>query len=372
VIAFTLLWSSYGFRYKALPQGTEPAYNVQQTFERQKMQTRISSKLVIYADRHHLLPEAYLAGLTDILTRSEHPTYFFGRFYEQGFWYYFPVALGIKVTLGVLLLAVGTLLTPSMWRKFRVNLLPMVCAPLAYLAVAMIGKLNIGVRHVLPVIPFLIVIASIGAAEWLQRSRRSALAVGALIAISVFSSLRAAPLQLSYANEAFGGSTNTYRFLGDSNVDWGNTSRQFSAYLSDHHLQGSACAVARGPLFREPTNCMELPNILDGSSSASVPPPFPETFKGTLILQPFAASWSSAYNSLMLRTPIAESADGTILVYEGEFDFRQVAAIRHLTRALRLMPTDRAAARQEISKAAQNCAESECPRVHAVESDLKE
>jgi 4-amino-4-deoxy-L-arabinose transferase-like glycosyltransferase len=370
-IGIVLLLSSYGFRYNALPQEAKPAYDVQQSFEHQRMENRVPSHLVVFASRHHLLPEAYLAGLADILTSSERPTYFFGRFYEKGFWYYFPVALAIKLTISVLLLAIAALLTPSVWRKHHVNLIPIVFPPSAYLAIAMLGKMDIGVRHVLPVIPFLIVIASVGAAEWAGRSRRSALVVGGLVAVSVFSSLRAAPLQLSYANEAFGGSNNTYRLLGDSNVDWGNTSGQLNGYLSAHHLQGSSCAVASGPLFREPSQCIELPNVLADLYAHSVPPPFPETFKGTLIIQPFAASWSSAYIPLMMRTPVAEAAHGTILVYEGEFDLKQVAAIRHVTRGMRLMPSDPAAAQQEFSQAEQNCAESECGWVHELEKSMK-
>jgi 4-amino-4-deoxy-L-arabinose transferase-like glycosyltransferase len=371
VIGITLLWATYGFRYNALPQEAKPAYNVQQSFQRAGMQNRVSAHLVVFASRHHFLPEAYLAGLADILTYSERPTFFFGRFYDKGFWYYFPVALAIKLTIGVLLLAIAALLTPAVWRKHRVNLIPIMFPPLAYLAIAMLGKIDIGVRHILPVIPFLIVIASVGAAEWVGRSRRAALVVAALVAVSVFSSLRAAPLQLSYANEAFGGSNNTYRLLGDSNVDWGNTSRQLKSYLFEHHLKGSSCAVARGPLFHEPTECIELPNFLADLYAPSVAPPFPESFKGTLILQPFAASWSSAYIPLMMRTPVAEAAHGTILVYEGEFDLRQVAAIRHLTRGLKLMSSDPAAAQQELSQAEQNCAESECDWVHELIKSTK-
>ncbi|HET7205476.1 MAG TPA: glycosyltransferase family 39 protein [Terriglobales bacterium] len=370
IIGIGLLWSSYGFRYNALPNETTPAYDLQKGFEHYHMQNRISAQLVLFANRHHWLPEAYSAGLADIMERSERPTYFFGRFYEKGFWYYFPVALAIKLTLGVLLLAIAALLIPSTWRKQRANLIPCIFPPFAYLAVAMMGKMDIGVRHVLPVIPFLIVIASVGAAECIQRSRRSALLVGAILAGSAFSALRAAPLQLSYANEAFGGSNHTYRLLGDSNVDWGNTSGQLSAYLSAHHLRGADCAVARGPLFREPSGCMELPDILDDFSAASLPPPIPDSFKGTLILQPFAASWSSAYIPLMLRKPVAGTAQGTILVYEGEFDLKQVAALRHLTRGMRLMSSDPAAARQELWQAAQNCAESECAWAHEVLSSM--
>lgn len=370
IIGIALLWSVYGFRYTALPHETTPAYDPQKTFEHYHVENHLSSHLVLFANRHHLLPEAYLAGLADILGYSERATFFFGRFYQKGFWYYFPAALAIKLTLGLMLLAFAALLTPGIWRKQRENLIPLMFPALAYLAVAMLGKIDIGVRHVLPVIPFLIVFASIGAAAWIQRSRRSAVVVCAILAFTAFSALGAAPLQLSYANEAFGGSNHTYRVLGDSNVDWGNTSNQLSAYVSAHHLQGASCAVARGPLFRQATQCMELPDILDDFSSPSLPPEIPETFRGTLILQPFAATWSSAYVPLMLRKPVEESAHGTILMYEGEFDLKQVAALRHLTRGMRLMTSDPAAARRELSQAAQNCAESECDWARGVLSSM--
>lgn len=106
----------------------------------------------------------------------------------------------------------------------------------------MLGKMYIGVRHVLPVIPFVIVVASVGASEWMGRSSWTAAIAIILVSVSVISGLDAAPLQLSYANEAFRGSKRTYLLLGDSNVDWGNTSGQLQEYLTAHHPQGSNCA----------------------------------------------------------------------------------------------------------------------------------
>jgi 4-amino-4-deoxy-L-arabinose transferase-like glycosyltransferase len=371
VIGLVLLWASYGFRYSALPHETKAAYDLQEPFERKGMHNRQSTRLVLFANRHHLLPEAYLAGLTDVLSTSERPTYFFGKFYSKGFWYYFPVALSIKLTLGVLVLAVATVLTPSIWRTYGTCLAPATFPAFSYLGVAMLGKMDIGVRHVLPVIPFVIVVASVGASEWIGRSRWTTAIAIILVLLSVISGLHAAPLQLSYANEAFRGSKRTYLLLGDSNVDWGNTSGQLQEYLTAHHLQGSNCAVASGTLYRHPSQCLELPYILSDLYNPNTPPPLPETFEGTLVLQPFAASWSSAYIPLMKHTPVAEAASGTILVYEGKFDLKQVAAIRHISRGMKMMSTDPAAAAHEFALAYQDCSESDCEWAHFMESLMK-
>lgn len=73
----------------------------------------------------------------------------------------------------------------------------------------------------------------------------------------------------------------------------------------------------------------------------------------------------------MKRTPVGELANGTILVYEGKFDLKQVAAIRRISRGMRMMSTDPAAAANEFVLAGQACSESDCEWAHSMESLMK-
>lgn len=91
----------------------------------------------------------------------------------------------------------------------------------AYFAASLTAKVQIGVRHLLPALPFLALWAGLGAADLWRRGRaaRGLLAVLALwTAVSV---LRVQPYQLAYFNEAAGGPSGGWRWLADSNLDWG-------------------------------------------------------------------------------------------------------------------------------------------------------
>jgi hypothetical protein len=67
-----------------------------------------------------------------------------------------------------------------------------------------------------------------------RRRRRWVLpAVLALVALTGVSSLRTFPYYLPYANEAFGGPSQTYRHLSDANVDWGQDLRRLGIYLNE-------------------------------------------------------------------------------------------------------------------------------------------
>ena len=106
----------------------------------------------------------FFDGLKDVWDHNEngHASYILGERHHFGVWYFFPVTLGVKTPLAMLLL-VGW----SLWTAWRRRL--KIAAPLAYcaviLAIAMSSRINIGVRHVLPLYAGLAVIAGVGAAS---------------------------------------------------------------------------------------------------------------------------------------------------------------------------------------------------------------
>lgn len=356
VLAFAILWGFYGFRYAALPNELQPAYDLMQPFADHGLQNTHTAHALVLLGRHRLLPEAYLAGLADIASSSSRPTYFFGRYYAEGFWYYFPVALAIKFTIGVLLLFTYAVFDPRVWRAHRQILVPCSIPLIVFLGFAMYGKLDIGVRHVLPVLPFIVMFGAAAASEMFGHSKMTAMTAVLLIVFSIFSALRSAPQQLSYANELFGGSGRLHRYLGDSNIDWGQSSDRLQNFLAGRNLNHN-CAVAAGSPFREPSACTELPHLFGDLSTAQLPPVIADSFEGTVIIQPGAVSWSSAYIPFMNRTPDEIHAAGTILVYRGKFDFSEIAALRRFNRGLRMVDTDPTGARAEFAAAEPHCPE---------------
>lgn len=170
------------------------------------------------------VPLPYLTGL-DMVTRDVRAgslSYLHGRLSSQGFWDYYLVAALIKVPAGTLaLLALAAWLAAT--GRVRVPaaeafLLVPPAFLLAYLSFAF--ALQIGLRYYLPALPFLFVFAG-RAAAWQPVASPGGAAVGLLAAWTGVSSLASHPRYIPYFNELIGGQRQGYRWLTDSNVDWG-------------------------------------------------------------------------------------------------------------------------------------------------------
>src|SRR5258706_2113878 len=125
----------------------------------------------------------------------------------------------ILLVISIWVIASGRL---PKWRELAFLVIP----ALIYLGTSMLGGMNIGIRHILPVYIFLAILIA-GATSVLVKSRRYWLyAVVLLLLFQAISVTRTFPSYIGYANEAFGGPKNVWRDLSDSSVD---CSRQLHA-----------------------------------------------------------------------------------------------------------------------------------------------
>ncbi|MBE2223991.1 MAG: hypothetical protein IAF02_20790 [Anaerolineae bacterium] len=112
-------------------------------------------------------------------------------------------------------------------------------SPLVLFMVASFGGLNIGYRHILPVLPFVwllvgaIFIPRETAVSWWQKRWGKLVLVG-LLGWYVAAGWRQAPDFLAYFNEFVGGSEQGVYHLSDSNLDWGQDLPQLAAYLAEN------------------------------------------------------------------------------------------------------------------------------------------
>ena len=241
LIGVTVLWAFYGFRYAARPAGLALSPSLAAYVG---PLAGIEARGILFAAHFHLLPESYLYGLADVRKMAnDMPSYFFGHVYSHGLWYYFPVVFLIKSTLAMLAaLALTVFAIARGWLRNTRALWFLIAPPTFYFAVAMSSHLNIGARHILPVWVFCCVLCGAGLSALMQHNRRWIWAAVVLLALHAASSLHAAPNYIAYANEAWGGPTHTYRYLSDSNTDWGQQLIATSAYLRDHHI--THCSIA--------------------------------------------------------------------------------------------------------------------------------
>jgi hypothetical protein len=172
VIACAVLWAFYGFRYSARPAGLKLDPSL---VDYVGPLNGIEAKGILLLARFHILPESYLYGLADVRNMANGmPSYFFGKVYAHGIWYYFPTVLAIKSTIGFLalvLIAVGAVVV-GRFRRWR-EILFLTIPPGFYLLVAMTSHLNIGARHILPVWVFLSLFAAGGAWSLIRSDDRA-------------------------------------------------------------------------------------------------------------------------------------------------------------------------------------------------------
>lgn len=344
VISFAVLWAFYGFRFAARPNGktlTPPL----DRYVGQMQQPR-TEKLMLGIARHRLLPEAYVYGLADVFITPRYMTsYIFGKLYRHGQWFYFPGAMLIKLTLGFLLLlavvpvAIATRRGPR-WREFLYLVVP----PAIFLAAAMRSNFNIGVRHILPIYPFLIIL--VACAAWgLASSRRAWFyAVSLLVLFHVASSARAFPNYLPYSNEIWGGPSRTYKVLTDSNVDWGQQLKQTKAYLDAHGIKDCWFDYF-GQMVSDPVYygipCKPL------QTAYGLPVTTPAHISGTVLISATDLSpalWGpgelNPYMQFSRRRPDDSIANG-IFVFRGEFNVPLASAAWHAGVGYGLMSNDK-------------------------------
>lgn len=205
----------------------------------------------------------YLGGLASVIRQSAvggGVNYLFGRTSVHGFPLYFFVAFAVKSTIAFLALTVVVLVSfsrrpPVFSNEARVFLLPV-----AVLFLSSIGSAyNIGIRHMLPVYPFL---ALAGAAVFARLSERpavqrrgpapAAVVLALLPLLSAYELLRIHPHELSYFNLFAGGPEGGRRILSDSNVDWGLDLKRLARELARRRVASPTIVYFGGDdvLFR--------------------------------------------------------------------------------------------------------------------------
>jgi 4-amino-4-deoxy-L-arabinose transferase-like glycosyltransferase len=333
VIAIAIIWTGYGFRYSARPTGEQMNPPLESTLSNL---SPIEGRAVTMIAHLKLLPESWLFGLADVRSVANvWPSYMFGKVYAHGVWFYFPVVFLIKATLTTLIflpLILYAIATRTLRGSREILFLSL--PPVLYFGISMTSKLNIGVRHILLVFIFLLVLA--GGAGWrlIRRDRRWAWAIAILVLFHVFSSLRAFPTSyIAYSNELWGGPPQIHNYLTDSTTDWGQQLKAVKRYVDRRGIQQCWFAYTVEPAipFRAyGIPCKPLPTMdtmwfglrLDTPAVIQGPVFFshiPLTFyeSGSSLLSPYREF------EKLKPTDVIENG---VFVYDGSFEVPYVAA----------------------------------------------
>jgi len=343
LMGWVVLWSCYRFRYDARPNGLQMNPPLA---EYVKGLEPYQAWPISTMARIRILPESYLYGLVDVkLTANYYTSYVLGKVYAHNVWFYFPVAFLIKSTIGVLallLLSLGVIASRHLnWRREILFLL----VPVAfYLVVALVVGMNIGVRHILIVYVFLYVLIGGAALALIRKSRKWSYAVGVLLLAHAASSVMAFPNYIPYSNELWGGPSQTYRYLTDSNADWGEQLKSVKQYLDQRGVKDCwfvyfAAGVAEPSCYGIP--CKPLPTI--STLWLNEPIDVPESIDGPVLIS--ASNLSSVefgpgpldpYGQFKLLKPTAV-IDRGVFVFDGKFEMPLAAALRKVQKAQNLL-----------------------------------
>jgi len=343
VVGVAVLWAFYGFRYAARPAGLALSTSLA---DYAAPLSHFNSTAVMAIAHLRLLPESYLMGLVDVKRMAEfYPTFIFGKVYAHGQWWYFPVVILIKTTLGLLALVAAAFFAIFTGRLRKGREVAFILIPSAfYLAVAIQAGIDIGARHILPVDTFLFILAAGGITALAAGSERWGYLGAGLVLAHIVSALTVFPNYIAYANEAWGGPKNVHNLLSDANVDWAQQLIQVKQWQDRH--PGEECWFA---YFAHPEidpavygiRCHAMPTADTGWLGGS--DIIPQVINGSVLISAGDLSgceWpSTRMNPYAIFQPLkpVETIDYGVLVYQGSFQVNQTAALSRAQNANALL-----------------------------------
>lgn len=229
LIGGVVLSATYWTETGALLHGAKPKQKLLDVADKRTS----AGKVLRWGAKHlHLPAHTYFMGLNSVSSHNAdgQESYLLGEFGQFGWWYYFPVVFAVKTPAAVwvsILLCVALLwripwgAVPFLW---WVIALP----PAAYFLLSMQSQLNLGLRHILPVYPFLYVALAVGLCTLAQRWF-VVLPVVLLLSFAEWAAVY--PNYLPFFNWLAGGPGSGPKYLLDSNLDWGQDAKKLKAYM---------------------------------------------------------------------------------------------------------------------------------------------
>jgi 4-amino-4-deoxy-L-arabinose transferase-like glycosyltransferase len=164
-----------------------------------------------------------------------HPAFLLGEISTSGWWYYFPVAVLAKTPALTLILILAGL---GLWRFRRdrrwLDTVALLGSAALFFAVNLFVSVNIGIRYLLPIYPFLIVAAA-HLVHFAPARARAAAVAGALGGLAA-TTVPYAPHQLAYFSHFVGGPDHGAEWLSDSNIDWGQDLRGLADWMHERNI----------------------------------------------------------------------------------------------------------------------------------------
>jgi hypothetical protein len=227
----------------------------------------------------------YFLGLLVALKASGwgQPLFFLGEVHPTGLRSYFPFVYLVKEPLALHVLTIVALAFALAriskgprreerreWLKEHFTGLAFLVVLAVYWAALIRSNLNFGVRHLLPAFPLTYILVANQVVALSRRFRPAwilRMFLGALLAWQALTVLRVHPSYLAYFNELAGGPDGGWRYVNDSNLDWGQDVKRLAQFVEEHDIPairvsyfGPADAVYYlKDRYQGPVDCMAPP-----------------------------------------------------------------------------------------------------------------
>jgi hypothetical protein len=231
VVAYITIWGVYGFRFHS----ESPYYT---GLDWEWFQGSSTGRLFGILREWRALPESYLYSMAGSLAGASggRTAFLVGQYSTEGWWHYFLVAFLIKTPVATIFFLIAAFLYISRDRDERLKGVLLLLPVFLIITTMSIQRVNIGLRHMLPAYPFIFTFIGY-CPSIVTLSRRAAAGVFYLFCLWYFYAVAAIhPHQLAYFNEFIGGPKNGYKYLVDSNLDWGQDLVGLKEYMDKNNI----------------------------------------------------------------------------------------------------------------------------------------
>jgi hypothetical protein len=233
-VVLVLLWAGYRFSCGPIMPHTGAHQIVDRVFAKRPLLRSLAYKAI-----ETPIPLGQIVSCIHAVATQNtvgHASYLLGEYRLTGWWYFFPVVVGVKTPIGFLILAgcgIFAIMRGFRSRPWQQHLT--VIFPAAIMVVCMSSRIDLGVRHILAIYPLLAVLGGYAMSEFFVlagRTSRAILVLPIMLAAWVVAdSWIARPDYLAYFNQFAG--AHPERILAESDLDWGQDLYRLSRRLRE-------------------------------------------------------------------------------------------------------------------------------------------
>lgn len=243
-LAAVLVWAGYGFSFRPLHEATGITAASMPSFQHFPGPVRNVARSLVLRDPRLPAPELlHGIALAWSLNGTPAQSYLLGHIKYGGWWYFYLVALGVKLPLPLLVLFVVSIVLLIKYERDAKIFFPL-AALAAILLITTRVNYQVGVRHILVAFPLIAMVAALGVRTMLEQFRWRSIAFALLAAFLGWQAVESARAQsdfLAYFNESAGSDPSKVLVTG-CDLDCGQDLFRLADELHSRHI--TACTLA--------------------------------------------------------------------------------------------------------------------------------